>query len=193
MSPSSLPPPARTRNDTAFRISGTRLRTVDCPRDQGHPHSETLATARDREGVIRPVGTKHELEWQWFSLHSAQRMQMVSFWLGSTALLSSAAVAAIDKGLRVPSIGLCTLGAVASMVFALLDSRTRDLVRLAEARILQTSTDQDPDDALRQLVSSAQTRDRPYKSYRLLIQGLELSTMLLFAAGGVWCWRALPA
>ncbi len=139
------------------------------------------------------MGTKHELEWQWFSLHSAQRMQMVSFWLGSTALLSSAAVAAIDKGLRVPSIGLCTLGAVASMVFALLDSRTRDLVRLAEARILQTSTDQDPDDALRQLVSSAQTRDRPYKSYRLLIQGLELSTMLLFAAGGVWCWRALPA
>lgn len=121
-----------------------------------------------------------EVIWRWFALHSGQRMQLVSFWMASTALLTAALGTALQNHLTAIAAGLCALGTISSVTFALLDARTRQLVLMAGDGPRAT------DSTLHALITrTGEGRSRVH-SYRLLIQGLEYLTALLFAAALVW-------
>jgi Flp pilus assembly protein TadB len=83
-----------------------------------------------------PVAADQALAWQWFALHSGQRMQLVNFWLVSTAFLVAAFVQAKIGRLSALAIGVAALGVIASLAFQQLDERTRRLIRIAEAALL---------------------------------------------------------
>lgn len=71
--------------------------------------------------------------WSWFALHAGQRLQLVNFWLVAVAFLASAYVQARSSHLFVIALGVSITGAVASLAFARLDGRTRQLVQVASA------------------------------------------------------------
>jgi len=125
-----------------------------------------------------------EVIWRWFALHSGQRMQLVSFWMASTALLTAALGTALQNHLTAIAAGLCALGTISSVTFALLDARTRQLVLIAET--MAGDGPRATDSTLHALITrTGEGRSRVH-SYRLLIQGLEYLTALLFAAALVW-------
>jgi hypothetical protein len=140
--------------------------------------STTPVTATD------PVG----YAWNWFSLHSAQRMQMVNFWLVAVAFLGAAFVQATTSNLRVIAIGVSAAGAVCSVGFLLLDSRTRDLIRVAERALHAMETEQVmTQQAFPQLVHrAAVARSTRLSSYRLVIEGMQATVALLFLAAGIY-------
>lgn len=124
--------------------------------------------------------------WHWFSLHARQRMQLVSFWLAGIALLTSGLVAAMDKGFAQLAAGMCVLGIVSSVAFALLDARTRALINAAERMII---ANRDTSSDLASLAALLEASDRGrhrWLSYKWIIQGLEVVTSVLFALGLFW-------
>ena len=134
---------------------------------------------------------KHDSEavWAWFQLHSNQRMQLVSFWLAGTALLASALVATLDKRLTIPAIGISFLGALSSSAFALLDARTRQLVKIAEDQFANLLEEDMKNLSYPTLIAAAaKARKHSLISYRFLIEGLEATTAIAFLLGGVWAW-----
>jgi hypothetical protein len=128
----------------------------------------------------------HGYAWNWFALHSAQRMQMVNFWLVGVAFLGTAFVQAMTSKLPVVATAVAVAGAVCSIAFLLLDLRTRDLVQVAE-RALRTMENEQAATlpAFPQLVRQADV-DRPTRlsSYRVVIEGLQATVAVLFLAAG---------
>lgn len=126
--------------------------------------------------------------WNWFALHSGQRMQLVNFWLVAVAFLGAAFVQARTGNLRPVAAGVCAIGAVASVAFAMLDARTRQLVQVAEAalRTLEEARIAAGADASTQLVSASHVaRSSRVSSYRFVIQGLQIVVAVLFAVACV--------
>lgn len=126
--------------------------------------------------------------WNWFALHSSQRMQLVNFWLVSIAFLGAAFVAARTGNLRVAAIGICVTGAVASLAFAVMDDRTRRLVQVAEAALQKLESERATAgwDSSLQLVSAAhRARRSRLSSYRVVIEGLQIVVAALFVAAGI--------
>lgn len=130
-----------------------------------------------------PTVTSDAVVWNWFALHSSQRMQLVSFWLAGAALLTSGLVAAAAAGSRGLAVGLSLFGSFASVVFARLDARTRSLILLVEQCVAQSP---DTKSALGQLITAAGRNRGWTDSYRLLIQGLQLATAAGFLIFAVW-------
>lgn len=127
--------------------------------------------------------------WNWFALHSGQRMQLVNFWLVAVAFLGAAFVQARVGNLRVVAIGVCAAGAVASIAFSQLDARTRRLIHVSES-VLKTLEDQrvvaGADSNTRMVTAADFARSHRASSYRIVIQGLQLSVAALFMAAGVY-------
>lgn len=121
-----------------------------------------------------------DVVWRWFALHSGQRMQLVSFWLAGTALLVSGLVTAVEKSLDGVAIGLCVVGALSSLAFALLDRRTRALILAAEYLALANRASGKELGQFAQLLESSNVGRRKVESYKVVIQGLELVTGVLF-------------
>jgi hypothetical protein len=127
--------------------------------------------------------------WNWFALHSGQRMQLVNFWLVAVAFFGAAFVQATTASLTVVAVGICVAGAVASVAFALLDARTRRLVQVAEAAL----RDLEDERALAgarpsfQLVLTAETaRASRGVSYRIIIESLQITIAALFGAAALY-------
>lgn len=135
-----------------------------------------------------PEGDAQVYAWNWFALHSNQRMQLVNFWLVAVAFLCAAFVQARAGNLRTIAIGICIAGVVASIAFAMLDARTRRLVQVAEEalRKLEDRRVAEGFDACTRLVYSAHAARRSkVSSYRLVIQGLQVIVAALFAIAGI--------
>jgi hypothetical protein len=126
--------------------------------------------------------------WNWFSLHSAQRMQMVNFWLVAVAFLGAALVQAITSRLPAVAVGVSVAGALCSIGFLLLDRRTRDLIRIAERALYEVESSRaSADPAFPQLVHGAEgERSSGLISYRLVIQCLQAAVATLFLAAGAY-------
>ena len=121
--------------------------------------------------------------WNWFVLHSGQRLQMVNFWLVAVAFLAAAFVQAIASHLSVVALGVSITGLVASISFMRLDVRTRQLVRIAENALqsLEEKRTADGLDEVFELVKwSHQSRSSFLDSYRVIIQGLQLLVAFVF-------------
>ncbi|WP_216893413.1 hypothetical protein [Nocardia alni] len=124
--------------------------------------------------------------WNWFALHAGQRMQLVNFWLVAVTFFGAAYVQARIGRMPAVAAGVCIAGAVASIGFALLDARTRQLVQVAEAALLRledarASTE---DNISPRLIEAARdARASRLFSYRFIIEGMQLSLTLFVIAG----------
>jgi hypothetical protein len=127
------------------------------------------------------------LAWNWFALHSGQRLQLVNFWLVAVAFLVAGFVQAIVSHLPWLAFGIALLGFVASISFWQLDERTRHLIGVAE-QALSTIEERkrNSDGYALDLVTQANlARGSRFQSYRIVIQVLQLSGAGLFAAGSI--------
>jgi hypothetical protein len=128
--------------------------------------------------------------WNWFALHAGQRLQLVNFWLVSVAFLVAAFVQAYLNKHLVIAAGVSTAGIVSSLAFMRLDVRTRQLVHVGEAALRQLELERAGNGRgeLIELVERArQSRTSSLHSYRVVIQGLELTVAGLFALATAYC------
>lgn len=73
-----------------------------------------------------------DLRWLWFSMHSNQRMQILGYWLVAIGLVTAAYAQTLASGHRTPAAIIAFLGLIMSVLFLLLDRRTRQLVKIGE-------------------------------------------------------------
>jgi len=137
--------------------------------------------------VPDPHADAQTYAWNWFALHSGQRMQLVNFWLVAVSFLGAAFVQARTGNLRAIAVGVCLAGAVASVAFAMMDARTRRLVQVAEAalRDIEDARAAANGPTLRLVTASHQARPSPMLSYRVIIQGMQGTIALLFLVAAV--------
>lgn len=131
----------------------------------------------------------HTYAWNWFALHSGQRLQLVNFWLVAVAFLAAAYVQARSDHLFAISLGVSVAGALASLAFAKLDARTRQLVRVAETALRTIEMDSNGEaagEAAQLIKASELVRRSPLDSYRVIIEGLQLSVALLFLLAAIY-------
>jgi hypothetical protein len=129
------------------------------------------------------MNSSHTYAWNWFVLHSGQRLQLVNFWLIAVAFLAAAFVQAHANHLVAISFGVSITGAVASVAFSRLDARTRQLVQVAEnaLRSFEAAQTASGVDEVNELVRAGhEARGSRIDSYRLIIQGLQLSVAAMF-------------
>jgi len=127
--------------------------------------------------------------WNWFVLHSGQRLQMVNFWLVSVAFLAAAFVQARASHLNAVALGVAITGMVASLSFLRLDVRTRQLVRVAEnaLRSLEEKRTAGGLDQTFELVKrSHEGRHSFLDSYRVIIQSLQLLVAFMFFFAAIY-------
>jgi hypothetical protein len=132
---------------------------------------------------------QHTYAWNWFALHSAQRMQLVNFRLVAVAFLGSAFVQASVSDLMVIATGVCTAGTVSSVAFLLLDVRTRALVQIAERALATMESEMSPAGVHQEfrLVRNADTqRSVPFNSYYVVIRGLQTVIAGLFCVAAIY-------
>src|ERR1700722_968612 len=75
--------------------------------------------------------------WNWFAMHSGQRLQLVNFWLVAVAFLAGAFVQSQINHVRPIAAGVAAIGAAGSLAFQRLDARTRTLSGIAEDALAQ--------------------------------------------------------
>jgi Flp pilus assembly protein TadB len=127
--------------------------------------------------------------WNWFALHAGQRLQLVNFWLVAVAFLASAFVQALLSHMVAIAFGISVAGIIASLAFMRLDARTRELVQVAEnaLRYIEENGRKDSPNQTIELVKAAHEARRWHlDSYRIIIQGLQLSLACLFFLGGIY-------
>lgn len=129
--------------------------------------------------------------WNWFALHAGQRLQLVNFWLVAVAFLAAAYVQARSDHMAAIAFGVSVTGAVSSLAFVRLDVRTRQLVQVAEnaLRYFEASGVAAGMDEVTELVkASHQVRQSRFDSYRVIIQGLQLSVAGMFVLAAAFSW-----
>jgi hypothetical protein len=127
--------------------------------------------------------------WNWFALHSGQRLQLVNFWLVAIAFLAAAFVQARASHLVAIAFGVSVTGVVSSLAFMRLDVRTRQLVQVAENALRSIEGTQTAAglDEIHELVKvSDQVRRSWLDSYRVIIQGLQLCVAFMFFLAAVY-------
>ena len=139
---------------------------------------------------MRDVDTKAQTyAWNWFALHAGQRLQLVNFWLVAVAFLASAYVQARSNHMTAIAFGVSVTGAVSSVSFMRLDVRTRQLVQVAEnaLRHFEASGVTAGMDEVTELVrASHEVRRSRFDSYRVIIQGLQLTVACIFILAAIF-------
>lgn len=127
--------------------------------------------------------------WNWFALHSGQRLQLVNFWLVSVAFLGAAFVQARSGHLDAVALGVSVAGAISSFAFMQLDVRTRRLILVAEEAVQRFGQGCPPGGApakIVELMQAANKDRRWFSSYRVIIEGLQLSVAVLFGLAAIY-------
>jgi hypothetical protein len=127
--------------------------------------------------------------WNWFALHAGQRLQLVNFWLVAIAFLAAAYVQARSSHMPAIAFGVSVTGAVSSVAFMRLDVRTRQLVRVAEdaLKYFEASSAARGMNEITELVkASHEVRRSRFDSYRVIIQGLQLSVAFMFIIASIF-------
>jgi hypothetical protein len=127
--------------------------------------------------------------WNWYAMHAGQRLQLVNFWLVAVAFLAAAFVQSQISHVRPIAAGVALIGAVASVAFQRLDVRTRQLSQIAEDA-LREFEDKWVAEGSSELIAlvkrSHEVRQSWADSYRIIIQGLQLSVALVFVAAFIY-------
>jgi hypothetical protein len=112
--------------------------------------------------------------WNWFALHSGQRLQLVNFWLVAVAFLATAYVQSEIDHARAIASGVALVGAIASVAFQRLDVRTRQLTQVAESALQELEQEwiaQGASESVALALRSQEARQSWFDSYRVIIKG----------------------
>jgi hypothetical protein len=131
--------------------------------------------------------------WNWFALHAGQRLQLVNFWLVAIAFLAAAFVQSEINHLTPIAAGLAFIGALSSVAFQRLDIRTRQLTVAAEGALQVFEAEwisSGVTDAIALTTRSNLARTSWIDSYRMIIQGLQLSVAAIFFGAFIYVLAA---
>lgn len=122
--------------------------------------------------------------WDWFSLHSAQRMQLVNYFIAASAFITAAYASSISAKQYPVAVGAAAGGILLSVVAERLDARTRELIKLVEVplRALQEGLATRTGVAALSLVELAEKPARRHGSYRSSLRILTRTLGASFAA-----------
>ena len=81
--------------------------------------------------------------WDWFAVHSTQRMQLASFYLGAVGFTSAAYAASLGSGHNGAAIGISLFVVLLSAAFYALDRRTVELVKASERALAMLEAELD--------------------------------------------------
>lgn len=131
----------------------------------------------DTRGAPEPSTS---IVWDWFELHSQQRMQVLGFWLVALGLVTGAYAQLLVANVRLAAAVVAFMGSGVSCLFLLLDRRTRRLIKIAEAEMVEeTST---PAGGAKRLLRAADAAPGP--TYSSLIAAIEsIAAVSLFLLG----------
>ena len=126
--------------------------------------------------------------WAWFSMHSNQRMQLINFFIASTAFVTAGYATCVAAHQYIVAVGVAIAGLAVCIAFEMLDVRTRELVHVAEpalaaleARLIRQT--QLPE---LNLVENVSEPERKTISYRTVLRGITRAAGFLFIAGAVY-------
>ena len=127
--------------------------------------------------------------WGWFSMHAAQRMQVVGFFFVGVAFLTSAYTFALNADRPEASAVIAVAGALVAFLFRRLDIRTRELVKAGEAAMRESEKRLKNVTGIAEieLVDAVETPQTPFTSYGQVIAALQ------WAACGAFLVAALVA
>lgn len=127
--------------------------------------------------------------WAWFSVHAAQRLQLVGFLLLSVSVLSAAYASAFDHHPGVSgAVGLT--GMAVTTAFRRLELRTRELVHVGEAPLVELEArlaNLTKIDSL-SMVTAAESPQRRITKYSHLIRFVHWVALAAFGAGSVFAF-----
>lgn len=127
--------------------------------------------------------------WNWFALHSGQRLQLVNFWLVAIAFLAAAFVQSEINHLTPIAAGVALIGALSSVSFQRLDTRTRQLTLAAEDALLVFEAEwisNGVSDTIALAARSNLARTSRLDSYRVIIQSLQLFVAAVFVGAFIY-------
>lgn len=127
--------------------------------------------------------------WNWFALHAGQRLQLVNFWVVAVAFLATAFVQARSFHMVAIAFGVSLTGLVVSLAFVQLDIRTRQLEQVAENALRhfeETDVANGADEVTRLEKISDETRHSRLDSYRVTIEGLQLTIAGIFLVAAIY-------
>ena len=136
----------------------------------------------------------HGIGWQWFSLLARQRIQLVSFWFVAMSFLTTSGMSAYTTDHAVAAMGVCGAMAGSSVVFFLLDRRTRGQLALAR-RLLEDAEHRIAshyDLASAEIAVNLHRLQSGDVPYRYLFGWLYGGAALLSVAAVVALWPQLP-
>lgn len=82
-----------------------------------------------------------EYAWNYFTVHSGQRMQTINFFIVAVAFLFSAFVDSAASSRHWLAFGVALLGCAVCLIFYRMDRRTRDLIKASEDALKEVESD----------------------------------------------------
>jgi hypothetical protein len=124
--------------------------------------------------------------WSWFALHSAQRMQMINFYILAMAFLTAGYATVAAAGKYSVAVFIAMGGIAVSGLFNAFDARTRELVRGAEPALIRLEQEfGDAGFVQMDCASRTHVGGRRAPSYRVCVNLLTAAGAIAFAAGFV--------
>jgi hypothetical protein len=119
--------------------------------------------------------------WDWFALHTGQRMQTFNYFLVATAFLAAGYAALLENSPK-PAAGIALVGAWIGYWFTRLDRRARQLIRAGESalRVAQARLAERAQNPSINILECVEQPERYASSYSLVIAVLEWSIVLAF-------------
>lgn len=81
--------------------------------------------------------TQLDYAWKWFEYHANQRVSMFNFFLVGIGILFTALATLLTEAYFFEALAVSVVGILVCIVFALLDVRNEDLVRIGEAILVR--------------------------------------------------------
>jgi len=127
--------------------------------------------------------------WNWFALHSGQRMQLVNFLIVSLTVTTAAYATAVNQRKFGVACGIALAGAILAMLFQRLDVRTRELVKVCEPALKQIEQRlRDTTGLPIDFAAAVETPARRFTSYRVSLRILTTAAFLFFMVGAVYAF-----
>ena len=136
-----------------------------------------------------------EYAWNYFTVHSGQRMQTINFFIVAVAFLFTAFVDSVTGDKYWISLGVALLGCTICLIFYRMDRRTRDLIKAsedaikeAEPALAKSLTPNLADNAIGkfQILSSVENTQPGAWSYSKVVRFLFGVSALTFFAGAIY-------